>query len=75
MASVLRRAPRHDDLVALARSDLVVATRAAVRLHRFVRLHVPYVDDVAGLSVGIRPVVLGHRADTVAAIDRLPLRD
>lgn len=38
----------HDDLVAEAGRDLVIAARAAVGLHGLVRLHVAYRDVVAG---------------------------
>lgn len=44
MAAVLRRADGDDDLVTEARQDLVVATRAAVGLHRLVGLHVADLD-------------------------------
>ena len=53
----LRVVVRDDDLVALAGPDLVVAARAAVRLHRLVRLHVADLDRV-GSSSGSRTV--GH---------------
>ena len=50
---------RDHDLVALARTDLVVATRAPVRLVGLVRLHVPYLDPAA-----LGPVVLAvHRGN------------
>jgi hypothetical protein len=44
MAPLARRGERHDDFVAFAGPDLMVATGAAVRLHGFVRLDVPHVD-------------------------------
>jgi hypothetical protein len=44
----IRRVDRHDDLVALAGTDLVIATGAAVHLRRLVRLHVPDLELVVG---------------------------
>ena len=46
MAAQIGRVERHDDLVPGSGPDLVVAARAAVRLHRLVRLDVPDLDLV-----------------------------
>jgi hypothetical protein len=46
MATLGRRGARHDDFVAFAGPDLVVAAGTAIRLHRFIRLDVPHVDRV-----------------------------
>jgi hypothetical protein len=46
VAAILGRVERHHDLVTLTRADLVVAARAPIRLHRFVRLHVSHADVV-----------------------------
>ena len=48
-----------------ARPDLVVAARAAVGLHRLVRLDVAYVFAVVVAAVGVRPVVFGHRCSVI----------
>ena len=52
MPAVRGRGTRHDHLVAFAGADLVVATGTAVRLHGFVRLHVPDLDVVAVVKHG-----------------------
>jgi hypothetical protein len=44
VATVFGRVDRDHDLVTEAGGDLVVATGAAVGLHRLVRLDVPYLD-------------------------------
>jgi hypothetical protein len=58
--------PRNHDLVPLADPDLVIATGAAVRLHGFVRLHMPNVDTVILAAVEIGPVVRTHATVTVS---------
>jgi len=52
MPALRGRGAWHDDLVSFAGADLVVATGTAVRLHCFVRLHVPDLDVVAVVKHG-----------------------
>jgi hypothetical protein len=61
VATVFRAVARHHDLVPLADADLVIATRAAVRLFRLVRLDVTDVDSVLGFG----PAMHAHNAVTV----------
>src|SRR5690242_20152825 len=55
VAAKVGRVDRHHDFVALAGPDLVVATRAAVRLHRLVRLHVTDLDRVVEAPAAHEP--------------------
>jgi hypothetical protein len=48
MPSKVGGVARYDDFVAFTRADLVIASRAAVRLRCLVRLHVGDVDVVVG---------------------------
>jgi hypothetical protein len=60
--TVFRTIARHHDLVALADADLVIATRAAVRLFRLIRLDVTDLDTVSGFG----PAMHAHNAITVS---------
>jgi hypothetical protein len=67
MTSVLRGVEWDHDLVAFARSDLVVATGTPVGLLGLVRLHVPYIDPGAVVGGGLGPVVFRPHATTVTS--------
>ena len=58
---------RHHDLVALAGADLVVAARAAVRLHGLVRLDVAHVFAVVGRRRGRSSRARAHRGNAAHA--------
>jgi hypothetical protein len=60
VSPVLRRAYRHHNFVPLARPDLVIATRAAIRLHCLIRLHVP---DFDAIRIVVDERVLSHAAN------------
>jgi hypothetical protein len=53
----------NDDFVALAHTDLVVTTRAAVLLHCLIRLHVPHLEFVS---------LVEHKESTVLPCRRAP---
>jgi hypothetical protein len=62
--TILGLGVRDDDLVALARTDLVVASGAAIGLLGLVRLYVADLDAGIVVAVGVGPVVLGsHRGN------------
>jgi hypothetical protein len=54
MPTVFRVLTRNDHLVSLSDADLVIATRAAVRLFRLIRLDVTDVDAVVGFGPAMR---------------------
>lgn len=71
MPTVLGAVTRNDDLVSLTDADLVITTRASVRLLRLIWLDVPHVDAV----VGFRPPMRTHNArHGTAALFRIGAR-
>src|SRR5260221_626092 len=63
------------DLVALTRSDLVIAAGTPVRLLGLIGLHVAHVDPRIVVGAGLGPVVFRHSTTTVSIRLRAPALD
>jgi hypothetical protein len=60
---------RNHDLVPFTDADLVITTRASVRLFRLIRLNMPDIDVVVGLGPSMRAHNAGHGTAVCVGID------